>query len=201
LSIQSGYSTVVSDGNTKLGRIANVNLPPVTTCIANAPCAKEGLCYSLKAWNQYPNVRDARRYNLQLWEIDPYWYFKSIDLEIAKKKYHFLRWHSDGDIPNLDYLNRMKKLAEENLGTRFLAFTKKYHFVVDQKFPPNLTVIPSAWPAHPLPTSFERIAWMLDGREQRHLNREYFECSGHCEDCYKCWYLYENGKDVVFHKH
>lgn len=189
---------MISSGNQKIGKIPNVSLPPGLSCPTGVPCAKENLCYSLKAWRIYPNVRDARLHNWRTWLDEPDRYFDDIREYVEEKQPPYFRFHVDGDIPDEDYFHRMIRLADEFPKTKFLAFTKRYELPIT-KSPANLTIITSAWPGYPLPDN-KRIAWMEDGREDRY-NHALFDCNGHCDSCYACWHIYDIGKDVVFHKH
>jgi len=47
----------ISNGNTKLGRIPNISLPPIKACGKDVPCKSD--CYALKAYRQYPATRKA----------------------------------------------------------------------------------------------------------------------------------------------
>jgi hypothetical protein len=189
---------VISEGNQKIGKIPNVSLPPVLSCVKGVPCASENLCYSLKAWRAYPNVRDARLHNWRVWLTRPHKYFGNISEFITKNNPQYFRFHVDGDIPDEQYFNRMIMLAEDYPNTKFLAFTKRYELPI-HKSPSNLTILPSAWPGYNIP-EFKRIAWMDDGREDRYEHAR-FECNKGCDECYACWHIYEIGKDVIFKKH
>jgi hypothetical protein len=189
---------VISSGNQKIGKIPNVSLPPILSCVRDIPCAQEGLCYSLKSWRAYPNVRDARLHNWRVWKTRPHKYFRQIGEFIESNKPNYFRFHVDGDIPHEKYFHKMTELADDYPNTRFLSFTKRFELPIN-KCPTNLTIIPSAWPGLKMP-KFTRIAWMNDGREDRYMHAR-FDCHGACDECYACWHIYEIGKDVVFTKH
>lgn len=88
----------ISRGNSKLGKIPNINLPPVVTCEKGVPCANKE-CYALKAFKQYKNVRDAWGHNLKVYLENSTHYFESIINQLKKIKNVFrFRWHSSGDI-------------------------------------------------------------------------------------------------------
>lgn len=191
---------VISDGNNKIGKIPNISLTPIVTCNPDAPCKTEG-CYSMKAFKRFESVRNARSHNMAIWKQYPNRYFKELNDYMLLKKPPYFRFHVDGDIPSQDYLDRMVLLAKSHPNTRFLAFTKQYHLDFSQ-CPENLVIIPSAWPNMDLPESIwnHRLAWMQDGREIRN-RRVYFECHGHCSECYACWHIDRIDRDVVFAKH
>ena len=89
----------ISKGNIKLGSIPNVNLPPIVTCESGVPCAQKNGCYALKAYRQYPNVRNAWNNNLNVYSMNPDFYFESICKQLGKmKNLPRFRWHSSGDM-------------------------------------------------------------------------------------------------------
>jgi hypothetical protein len=99
----------ISLGNTKLGKIPNLNLPPIKTCVPGVPCISD--CYSLKAWNQYPNVREAWQSNLDLYNKDPERYFNELLSFVAKKRPKVFRVHSAGDMPDESYWQGIRYVA------------------------------------------------------------------------------------------
>jgi hypothetical protein len=193
----------ISDNNSKIGRMPNVSLTPISSCRCNVPCKKD--CYALKAYRQYPPVRAAWDNNLEMAKTDLTGFFAGIDQHLAKKKKpaKYFRWHVSGDIISAEYFQGMVDLATKHPATRFLAFTKQYETVNNYtgSLPDNLTVIFSAWPG----LNFDNpkclpVAYMQDGSETR-VPADALECPGNCEQCGMCWQLPQIGKDVVFHKH
>jgi hypothetical protein len=201
------YPVRISKGNPKIGDILNVSLPPIVSCQPNVPCAKGG-CYSMKAWNCYPGTRRARRHNWNKLNHNREAYFQDIHdclvIQPRQKKFPvFFRWHVDGDIPDQDYLERMKDVARAHSQVRMLAFTKNYK-LNRENLPQNLTVIPSAWPKLKIPKELKstRMAWVYDPKnvDERILGN-YYVCSGACTNCWACWHIDQMDKDVLFHKH
>ena len=47
----------ISNGNSKMGKIPSVSLPPILTCPKGTPCAKR--CYAKRIYNRYPSVKNA----------------------------------------------------------------------------------------------------------------------------------------------
>lgn len=196
---------VISTGNTKLGKIPNVSLPPVISCPRDTPCATEG-CYSFKAYKQYPNVRDARAHNWTILNTDPDRYFQDIADWLEQYQSPYFRFHVDGDIPSDDYFDRMCDLAERFPHTRFLAFTKRAG-LKSEKCPPNMVIQQSMWPGWGDPNTDSPRAWLGDDREDR-IEELHFTCPKYtedhvhtCDECYACWHVEEVGRDVVFPKH
>lgn len=198
----------VSKGNTKLGKILNISLPPIKTCRKNAPCA--GGCYANNhAYRLYPGVRAAWDGNLKVYKAMPDWYFHQIYLAVQRHKtFKLCRWHVGGDIPDFDYLVGMVTVAEALPDVLFLCFTKQYEIVEEyetfRKFPKNLNVVFSAWPGLELPKGASKrrpIAWMRDCRgPDPRIPAKALECPGTCDKCGICFRL-KPGQSSVFDKH
>lgn len=197
----------ISAGNSKMGTIPSVSLPPVKTCPAGCPCAKK--CYALKLCRIRKNVREAYERNLNIYRNDP----KSYELQVksAASMTRFFRWHVSGDIPDMDYLKMMARVARELPGTKFLCFTKQYSLVNDFLYcedkPRNLQIIFSLWDSewnvkvhnpHDLPMSAVIF-------KDNPGNVEYTKiCGGNCTECacagIGCWEL-KPGETIAFYEH
>ena len=188
----------ISNGNTKLGGTMNISLPPGLSCRTGIPCFNDG-CYARKSYRMYPNVKRAWDHNYDLYHTDPEEYFDSISDEAMKAD--FFRWHVSGDIINQKYFDGMVDVAEMEVLTKFLVFTKKYDLDFSEA-PDNLQVVLSTWPGLELPEDESLLwAWLL-GDVRRDTNAMYLICPGNCEQCgHKCWTLLQHNIDVVFPKH
>jgi len=194
----------ISNGNSKMGPIPSVSLPPIVTCKNCASCSKK--CYAAKLARIYKTVREAWDRNLQILNEDRDSYFTQV--KAAAMVTRFFRFHVSGDIVDIDYLDRMVKIARELKGTQFLAFTKNYEDVNEyfnsHKKPSNLHLIFSL-PfdgaiidnPHNLPTA----AVILKGHEPK---PEYKICGGNCTECacrgVGCWQL-KKGETIAFNEH
>ena len=215
----------ISNGNTKLGKVYNISVPPVLTCPKGIPCVKD--CYALKAWKQYPPARAAWQGNLNAFDEDPISYFGYIADYCIVRKVERFRWHVGGEITSLDYYHGMVKVAECAPETQFLAFTKMAEYIMQPR-PDNLRLVASMWPdllpafavnpklgaEHALRTIKDHsgIAWMepvdrVEITDKWYLSKldtevktESIKCSGKCDECFMCWYL-EPGSSVIFHQH
>ena len=194
----------ISKGNTKLGNVPNLSLPPGPegSCRKDAPCWTSGLCYARKAWRQYPNVREAWTRNWDLWKENPAEFEDQVNAYVSEKKPPRFRWHSGGDIPDQNYFDMMVRVATKNPGTKFLAFTKRYGLDLDHKCD-NLSIVLSRWPGLEFPEE-------LDDKPQAHFKDgdkstgSGAPCAGSCKKCNMCWTLGEGGGtfgDVLFTKH
>ena len=168
----------ISKGNSKLGAISSVSLPPVKTCRV---CDCFLKCYAKKYLRIRPNVKRAYENNLNILETDPETYWREVEASIMMSR--FFRFHVSGDIPDFDYLGHMVEIAKRNPHCEILCFTKKYELVNEfmdlcGEFPLNLHMILSGWVNLP--------------------------CSGNCTLCATtdggCWAL-KNGEQVVFDEH
>ena len=115
----------ISITNSKLGgKIPQLNLPPIITCREDAPCKK--LCYARKGNWLYDNVKKNHLNNLEHFKRDSKNFFDSIIKYLNNDDvvYKFFRWHSSGDIIDLNYLLGIIRVAKETPQTKFLVFTK-----------------------------------------------------------------------------
>ena len=199
----------IAPGNSKTGRIPNVSMPPILSC--RGVCGQCGRhCYDGKAVLQYTGTAKARARNWSIWKRDHAAYFAQIATYCLDRSPEFFRYHSGGEIPDMDYFALMVFTARIVPGTHFLAFTKRHKLVADyidllaengQSLPDNLQVVLSAWPGmpvynpHGLPVSSPFPCDRPDGWQ---------ECPGNCEQCCRdrvgCWYL-KRGDVVGFKYH
>lgn len=201
----------ISKGNSKMGAIPSVSLPPIKTCPAGSPCAQK--CYAAKLCRLRPNVRQSYENNLELYYSNPSKYWDGIRAAACMTRY--FRFHVSGDIIDGLYFFDMVLTAQMNPGTKFLAFTKQYDIVNDYldrhdgALPENLQIIFSLWdPAwnvrvhnpHDLPMS----AVIFKGYPESYANNFTKICPGNCAECAArgigCWEL-ERGETIAFYEH
>lgn len=197
----------ISTGNSKTGfAVPSVSLIPVHDCPNCAACSR--LCYDLRNDLWRPSVQACRANNSAIAHNDPERYFNEISTSC--RAFRYFRWHVGGDALDYPYWRGMVRVAEENPGCTFLAFTKCYDYV--NRFiaeggviPSNFQVIFSAWPGakmdnpYNFPTSSPRFA---DGSCAAPEGAK--ECPGNCSECAVmgsgCWTL-KAGEGVVFNAH
>lgn len=194
----------ISNGNSKMGKIPSVSLPPITTCPAGCPCSKK--CYAAKLCRIYPSVKKAYQNNLDILNNDWCGYWQQVRTAAATTKY--FRYHVSGDIPNAAYFKEMTITARQNPGTQFLAFTKQYEIVnnyidIMNNIPDNLKIIFSEWGnqkpnnPHDLPTA----AVIFKGTEPAD---NWKICGGNCAACacqgVGCWEI-KPGETIAFYEH
>lgn len=209
--VENELKVSISMKNQKMGPIPSVSLPPVITCKHWETCKNSKgkmCCYALRMYRNKAkkSIGAAWDRNLAILEADRDSYFTQV--KAAAMVTRFFRWHVSGDIVDIDYLDRMVKMARELKGTDFLAFTKNYEdvneYFKNHKKPANLHLIFSL-PfdgakidnPHNLPTA----AVILKGQEPK---PEYKVCGGNCTECacrgLGCWQL-KKGETVAFPEH
>lgn len=183
----------ISEKNMKLGRIPNVSLPPIETCIENPPCAK--LCYARKAYDGYGrhNVKPAWDENLQVYRENRGFYFGSIGRYIEEHKSKFFRWHVGGDIPDMEYLKWMRLVAADCPNTQFLTYSRREW--AWGRGPDNFVVLRSYWLDEPIGEEAGFVVvpkWAVIPTG--------VACPGKCSTCHACWNL-RRGEHIFTHLH
>ena len=194
----------ISPGNTKMGAIPSVSLPPIVTCPKGCPCAKK--CYAAKLCRLRPSVKAAYQRNLDIYNADPVAYW--LQVKAAACTTRFFRFHVSGDIIDAQYFAGMRTTAAELPGTHFLAFTKNYKVVNDYlnaggRIPKNLHIIFSEWPGLDIPNPYKMpTAAVIFKGEQPAENWKI--CGGNCAECacrgVGCWEL-KKGETIAFYEH
>ena len=195
-----------SDGNSKMGAVASVSLPPVESCINCKECSKK--CYAKRMYNRLPIVKKQYDSNLELLHNDRKKYFE--DIGTVLKYTRFFRWHVSGDIVDYDYFANMVRLAKENTDCVQLAFTKNYDVVnnylaSDQEIPENLHILFSVWKDTPYNNTYNIPECHIKYKDgETTAGSEYKECDGNCFmcffDCKGCIGL-KSGEKIVINEH
>lgn len=184
----------ISEKNSKLGRIPNVSLPPLQTCVENPPCAK--LCYARKAYEVYAKSTAAPAWdeNLAYYKADRIGYFGDIGRYIERKKPPYFRWHVGGDIPDTNYLHHMTNLAWEYPETNFLAYSRRPW--AWGRRAENFIVLRSYWIDEPISqeAGFKVVPKGVP------IYPPDAVCPGSCVDCKECWHL-DDGDVRFIHVH
>ena len=200
----------ISSGNTKLGDIKNISLPPVITCHNCKNCMK--YCYAIRSYNRFPDTAASWNENYLLYIEDPEKYFN--DISKAVKTQRFFRWHVSGDIIDNDYFIGMIRVANENPKCEFLAFTKAYEIVnnaIDNGavIPSNLHLLFSAAPGNDMPNPHRipecHINFQDPTQNTYKGGAEYeYHCTGNCTECAVngcgCFFL-KTGDVTIINQH
>ena len=195
----------ISPGNSKLGKIPNISLPPIAACGNSKQCAKE--CYAVKPYRMYPNVKKAWNNNFVLHRLN----LSYVDVEIRKfldkKKPKYFRIHVSGDFLNQKHVDMWAGIAEDYKGTQFLAFTKMFNLTFPSS--KNFRIYFSVWPTMNraeyedfLQDKPVAVVTAEDLKEYHKEDLRYLHfpkvCPGSCSDCKYC---FEEVGDVIFKKH
>jgi len=202
--VENTLKVSISQGNSKMGKIPSVSLPPIVTCKHCETCAKK--CYAAKLARIYKNVRASWDRNLEILNQDRAAYFSQVSAAAATSKY--FRFHVSGDIVDVDYLGRMCGVARKNAGTKFLCFTKNYEdvnaYFSKHTKPRNLQIIfslPFTGAVIENPHNLPTAAVILKGSEPAD---DWKICGGNCSDCacrgVGCWEL-KKGETIAFYEH
>ena len=194
----------VSKGNSKIGTVPNLSLPPILTCRTDVPCAADG-CYAMKAYRMYPNVRDAWRGNLEYYQADPVGFFNDLILFFAQKNPQRFRLFVGGDFPDENFFIRVCDILSTWSKISCLVFTKRYEWAIlnSGRIPSNFNVVLSMWPGLELPAGWEQFptAW-LEEDVRFPVEQTRIVCTGNCVDCsYQCWGALSPQLPVVFKRH
>ena len=198
----------ISRGNSKMGAVPSVSLPPVKTCSPEAVkhCGRK--CYVKRyVMRRQKTVGAAYERNLYILQNDPNKFWREVNGAVAMTT-HF-RFEVSGDIPDMFYLTRMAGIAEINPHCEILCFTKQYElvnsFLSVCTIPANLHVIFSAWKGLPMENPFnlpEAHVFFKDGTTTAKDGARY--CSGNCYECAmtnaNCWSL-KKGEQIIFKEH
>lgn len=198
----------ISKGNSKMGAVPSVSLPPIKTCSPEAVkhCGKK--CYVRRYLGiRQKTVGAAYERNLYLLQNEPEKFWREVNAAVAMAT-HF-RFGVSGDIPDLDYLVHIFEIAAKNKHCQILCFTKQYSIVnkclTTLKMPPNLHIIFSAWKGLALPNPYnlpEAHVFYKDGTTTAKDGARY--CSGNCYECAienaNCWSL-KSGEQIIFKEH
>ena len=188
-NMESADRVHISGGNSKLGAIMNISLPPVVTCHNCSGC--KNYCYAVRSYNRFTDTAAGWNENYCMFLKDPIEYFRSVSR--AAKTQRFFRWHVSGDIVNLDYFYNMIYVAKDNPKCEFLAFTKAYQIVnaaiaAGAVIPSNLHLLFSASPGVEMPNPYRipechinfadtALNTYCGGAEYEHY------CGGNCTEC------------------
>jgi hypothetical protein len=193
----------ISAGNTKMGHVPSVSLPPIVTCAAGCTCAKK--CYAVKLCRIRASVRNAYQRNLDILTSDPAAYWLQVESAVATSRY--FRFHVSGDIVDMTYLRHMNWIASKYPHCEILCFTKKYDLVNEfystHGKPENLHLIMSEWPGMEMknPMRFPVAHVIFKGQEP---DANWKICGGNCTECacrgVGCWQL-KAGEHIAFYEH
>ena len=187
-----GLNLHISRGNSKIGPVPNLSLPPGLTCSPNRPC--EADCYAKKFYRMRKNVRDAWDDNLHYWQMAPSAFRWDLMAYLQLSTSRYFRWHVGGDIPDADYWAMMCDMARYFPSILFMAYSRT-GVVSPEK---NLVVIRSHWLKEEDWDSVTPHAYVRKDEADPVPGQVGLVCPGSCPSCgYYCWYM-EPGEVLLF---
>ena len=203
----SELHVTISRGNSKMGAIPSLSLPPFVSCSPAACklCGKK--CYARRIVARRKTVKDAYEKNLYLLKNEPEKFWREVNGALAMAT-HF-RFGVSGDIYNADYFEHIVELTRKNKQCEVLCFTKQFDIVnaylEHHRLPKNLHLIFSAWKGLDMPNPHnlpEAHVLFRDGTTTARDGAKF--CSGNCTECAitnrNCWSLQKN-EQIIFAEH
>lgn len=194
----------ISEGNTKMGKIASVSMTLIKACGNCSKCAAD--CYAKKAYRQYKQTRAAWDNNFNEATYNRQEYFQDVESYLLKKKPANFRWHVAGDILDYSYFISMVRIAKEFPKTNFLCFTKMHDLIeqwfdIDKKrkIPNNLKIFLSIWIDEEIDNKY-KLSTARVVRKGETGKYDGFICKGSCATCMVCFEGL-TGSKVIFEKH
>jgi len=196
----------ISEGNSKMGKVASVSLLPVLTCPSrcNGTCGDK--CYALKLANLRPVVAKAYARNTAVAKLNPYAFFMAVKEAMRRSRY--FRFHVSGDIPNSTYFDRVVTLCDAIPTCDVLMFTKRYEIVnrfleSGGTIPENLHILYSGW-TNLTPDNPNSLPETTVYTTEADIKPEWTLCGGNCLDCAihdgGCWTA-KKGETIAFKIH
>lgn len=195
---------VISESNTKLGRIYNWSVDKRRTCAMQCPG-----CYAGKGHHNQPSVRNARTINTDACMEN----LEDVENKLMAffKEYRppFFRIHEEGDFYSAAYGWMWYRIIKSNPQCQFNIFTKAYDIIRDVKFYelPNCNLFLSSWIGLDIPEDLRKhypVAWFIDkkGFETRYPEKVHL-CPGSKLTCLKCQWCFGRGnnQDVGLREH
>ena len=180
------YQLKVSTNNKKLHYIPSISFPPVLTCRAGAPCAKD--CYAVKMCSRYAfKAMSAYQYNYEFYKNDPENFFNQLKAYFTI--YNSFRVNVAGDIPSYDFLERLCNIAFECSNCDIILFTKQFEIVNDYindygKPPKNLHIIYSNWYMFKCFNPYNLpVCEVVNSLDEIAPDKDNYICCGDCTAC------------------
>lgn len=197
--MSDGMRLKISEGNSKLGKVPNLSLPPVITCRPDVPCSAD--CYAVKFYRMWLTVRDAWDANLQFYREDPDGFFHDLILYLAMKKPKRFRLFVSGDFPDEIFFDRIMDVFGSYPDTQVLCFTKRFEYPL-YIAPQNVNLVLSMWPDLEIPEIAADFPCSWLAEDDRRPEATHIRCVSNCVECgYKCFTAVSCDLHCVFDKH
>ena len=192
------YEVHITKGNKKLpSSILNFSLPPIETCPQSTEKCRK-ICYALKAWNQYPNVRKAWTENYKLSLTS-----KFVELVSAKiysvRKCEVFRISVSGDFYSQIYLNKWFDISKLFPDIVFYSYTKSTH--LDFSLRPKKFIILLSDDDGNLKQQWKDFDGTTKVVKVPKKERGWFICPMNCRNCNYCYTITRKKKRLIFPEH
>lgn len=179
----------ISEGNSKMGKVASVSLLPIMTCPGRCSGTCGNKCYAKKLALLRPVVARSYARNTAVARFAPRAFWSAV--RSAMQSVRFFRFHVSGDIQNADYFREVVRSCVSAPHCQVLMFTKRYEIVNDyiDKFgplPDNLHCLFSGWlNLHPTEGGYNphRLPETQVYAKEGDIRPEWTPCGGNCLDC------------------
>jgi len=190
---------IVQHGNKKLGRIPNVSLVPLGSCINTDHC--KDLCYALRLMMYRPTARKSWVRNLRIARGMPGAFFAAIKAALYNTR--LFRIHVAGDYFSRSYFGRWLQIATDHPGVKFLSYTRSP--LALGRLPNNFILYASVFPGETpvrsdLPIAFSspgmdpHVFGSLSDRASKAYQCKHDRDKTPCDVCQHCF----TGEDVIF---
>ena len=174
----------ISKGNSKMGIFPSVSLLPFLTCPSTCKGTCGKYCYAAKLSLLRPSVLKSYARNTAVALLKPEKYFEQVDKAAHKSK--AFRPHVSGDFMSPEYLGKMFDVSENNKGTKFLSFSKRFEWcndiITERGLPGNYHLLFSGEKnlkpinPHNLPETIVVEPGMV-------VQENWILCGGNCQNC------------------
>ena len=213
----------ISKGNSKLGEgVFNLSLLPsdsplykkdgtkitniAGTCVGCCDNCKHD-CYAVKSAIMHHNsCIPAWGENTMLARHDLPRFERELQDFLDNNLVYAFRWHTAGEIPSVEYLHMMVRIAENNPLTHFYVYTKRYSWIESlDTIPSNLHITVSVWHNnYKNPCGFHEFIYD-DGTEDLSnifhcpaVNKKGHRTNVTCAKCRRCLLAKKGEKTAVY---
>lgn len=177
----------ISDGNGKVGTIANVSTAAILTCPHCKQCKYH--CYDIRDCFKfgYDSITmQARAKNTAILLQDFARYFFEIRAFLKTYGGGYFRWHVGGETKDARYRDEMIATAIMFPEIFFFTYTKEYALWNEIKtLPGNLVVMYSEWRGLPMDNPHNRPVFKVRFKGEDIPDGCTWKCPGKCEICRK----------------
>lgn len=114
---------MLSNGNSKLGKIPNWSIPAIKTCPGRSKLC-EDLCYATTGCYAFKSTQEAHIKNLRTSKGTTW--VKRMVAEVKSKKAKVFRWHGAGDYYDAEYARKCIDIAKACPDKIFYSYTRSW---------------------------------------------------------------------------